>query len=91
MAQKNAFKTAKFPYFLIKLPWQVRESDPETGREEIVIDADPLALLNDPELQDLLTGSATGSSADEPSLGKLVEWVGWIMLKILELAAEVLM
>lgn len=69
-------------------------------QEKLVIDVDPLVLVNDPIVHELLdqlaiSGDGTArtragkSQGGEEQKGAL-EWIGVILLKIIEIAIEVL-
>lgn len=65
---------------------------------KLVIDVDPLVLVNDPTLNDLLDTlygndqaiirKQTGAS---DLVMKLLEWVGFVLLKMLEIGVEILL
>ncbi len=78
--------------------YQVWEWDPESNRIQLLIDVDPLILVNDPQLHvllDRLLGieeELTGKPAEYTGGVKtVVEWVGYVLLEILKIVLEVLL
>lgn len=66
--------------------------------DQLVIDVDPLVLVNDPnlhELLDTLYGSDQGvirtQTGASDMIKKVLEWVGFVLLKIVEIGVEILL
>ena len=77
---------------------QVWEQDPESMEKKLVIDVDPLVLVNDPNLTELLNtlyGSDQGvirtKTGATDVIKKVLEWVGFVLLKIVEVGVEILL
>lgn len=76
---------------------QVWEWDPETNRQVLLIDADPMMLANDPRLTQMietLHGSppSGGRGAKGKSITKeVIEFIGVIVVKLCEILIEVLL
>ena len=77
---------------------QVWEQDPESMEKKLVIDVDPLVLVNDPNLTELLNtlyGSDQGVIRTQTGatdvIKKVLEWVGFVLLKIVEVGVEILL
>ncbi len=81
---------------------QIWEWDPEKKREIMVIDADPMVLMNDPQLNELILylqqdsgtgGGGTGGGA-ESNVKRVAkntfEYAGIVLLKLLEILVEIL-
>lgn len=75
---------------------KVWDWDPETQENKLLIDVDPLVLANDPALHQLLD-----SLKGEEEVGRvkgghyatfksILNWTGFLILKTLEIAVEVL-
>ncbi len=69
----------------------------ETMTDQLVIDADPLVLANDPALHNLLDSlyfsEISKISAESTTINVLktaLEWTGYILLKLLEVGVEIL-
>lgn len=73
---------------------QVWDRDVETNEEKLLIDVDPLVLANDPTLNhllDTLRGYDGGRKRQNSSTFRTVlDWTGFLLLKTLEIAVEVL-
>jgi len=75
---------------------KVWDWDPETQENKLLIDVDPLVLANDPALHQLLD-SLKGEEAVGRVKGghyatfkSILNWTGFLILKTLEIAVEVL-
>ena len=74
---------------------QVWEFDPESKVEKLVIDVDPLWLANDPQLHrsiELLKEQRIVELASSKRSGWVTstfEWSLWLLIKLIEIAAEV--
>ena len=74
---------------------QVWDWDPETNKEKLLIDLDPLVLANDPTLNHLLD-TLRGDDWDgkkrrnTTTFRTVLDWTGFLLLKTLEIAVEVL-
>ena len=74
---------------------QVWDWDPEKKQNILLIDADPLLLVNDPQLNELIEnldysetlGKGTQSKT---TIKNTLEFAGYALLKILEILIEVL-
>lgn len=74
---------------------QVWDWDPETNEEKLLIDIDPLVLANDPTLNHLLDTlrgyDGSGKKRQNSTTFRTVlDWTGFLLLKTLEIAVEVL-
>ena len=75
---------------------QVWDWDPETNEEKLLIDVDPLVLANDPTLNlllDTLRGDDEGGKKRQKNtttFRTVLDWTGFLLLKTLEIAVEVL-
>ncbi len=75
---------------------QVWEVDPETMTKQLIIDVDPLVLSNDPALHSLLdslysTGGVVRTQTGVADVFRtLLQWTGFILLKMLEVGVEIL-
>lgn len=75
---------------------KVWDWDPETRENKLLIDVDPLVLANDPDLHQLLdslkgeeeVGRAKGGHY--ATFKSILNWTGFLILKTLEIAVEVL-
>ena len=75
--------------------------DPEASKNKLVIDVDPLVLINDPFVHQILDqlststvetegGLVIGQSTEKGDQKGPLEWIGIILLKIVEIAVEIL-
>ena len=74
---------------------QIWDWDPESNTDKLLIDVDPLFFANDPSLHQLLEqlvegGVATAGSKQESMMDTLVHWTGVVLVKLVEIAVEVL-
>ena len=63
--------------------YQIWEKDYETGRNELVIDVDPLVVANDPELHKFLTKITDGGSGLGGGVKNIAESLGELMVLVL--------
>ena len=76
---------------------KVWDWDPETQEKKLLIDADPLVLANDPALHQLLDALrgveevGKGRGGHYATLKAILDWTGFLILKTLEIAVEVLL
>ena len=80
------------------MQYQVWDWDPDTNQRQLLIDIDPLVMSNDPRLFQLLEGLAGGEEVQSGqrstvygALKTVIEWVGYVLIKGLEIAIEVLL
>jgi len=74
---------------------QVWDWDPETNEEKLLIDIDPLVLANDPTLNHLLDtlrgyDGSRKKRQNSTTFRTVLDWTGFLLLKTLEIAVEVL-
>ena len=78
-------------------PFQIWDWDPESNSNKLLIDVDPLFLANDPALNRLLAllaqGVVTGINAEgeDGVFDTFLHWTGVVLLKVVEIAVEVLL
>ena len=72
---------------------QVWEFDPESMKETLVIDIDPLWMANDPRLHATVHMLHHGETMTGQlgSVATALEWVFWFLLKVLQFGLEVLL
>lgn len=74
---------------------QIWDWDPESNSTKLLIDVDPLFFANDPPLNELLDllveGGVVGAgSREETVVDTLIHWTGVVLVKLVEIAVEVL-
>ena len=76
---------------------QVWELDPETNRKVLMIDADPMMLVNDPKLTQLIETISTRAGG-QGLVGKgknftkdILEFLGVVVVKLCEVLIEILL
>ena len=79
---------------------QVWDWDYDLQREVLVIDADPMRVVNDPELNDYIeqirrdgsarVGSVGGKGKRSSAGSQLLELMGAVLLKLLEILIEII-
>lgn len=76
---------------------QVWDWDPESGRDVILVNYDPLQIANDPTLHQLLeqlshntVGLTAESQGAWSTVSYLVEWALYLFLETLKIVVEIL-
>lgn len=80
---------------------QVWDWDPEKNREILLIDADPMVLVNSPQLTEIIETMALRGGQDSPAgVGRaskgsttakdFVEFIGVVFIKLCEILIEIL-
>ena len=84
---------------LLFVSFQIWDWDPESNTSKLLIDVDPLFFANDPTLNRLLDHlalggvayfSGSGSAGEESALVTIVRWTGVVLVKLLQIAIEIL-
>lgn len=72
------------------------DHDPETNLDVLLIDADPMVVLNDPQLTAIIErlpqqGGAGGVRRAGTTIRDIVEFMGVVFIKLCEILIEILL